>query len=58
MADVFSRVLLLPLKYYQIDFFQPKVGYGTSRPVVILGTSIHFAIPLRAGAEFPGAVLL
>ena len=36
MADLFSRVLFLPLKNYQIDFFQPKVSHGTSHDPLLL----------------------
>ena len=35
MADLFSRVLLLPLKNYQIDFFQFNQKLVMGRPMIL-----------------------
>ena len=41
-----------------IDIFLGDDRDTSQDPILSFITSIHVAIPLRTGAEFPGAVLL
>ena len=41
-----------------IDIFLKDDRDTSQDPILSFITSIHVAIPLRTGAEFPGAVLL